>query len=227
MPINQQEVQKEFLQRINIRTMRKDLQKLREADVTQASRKITATPAFSEAKPFNIPIKPFDPAQGKPAATSPSIPRAMPTPQEQEAIAQAKKLATEEEKQRIFLLESQKAQVQEKMKATESANNPALILEKNSILLELKQLQEKLSPLALEEQKLEARLKEVEERENQTAVPAQQKALEQDRMSLEDRREETEKKRWTLEEKMGSLQKRLKALSENYEKASGGERALR
>ncbi len=256
---------KEFLQRENIRTMRKDLARLREADALRESEKIikTKTPELKEGQgsilqksPKEFVTTPKLTKENQPEAQKtipPIIESQKPQTQfqndlekksseiahhrtkknnydkspvdealhqkekiEQGAVTKAREYANEEEKQKIFLLESQKKDLEKQMQAVGGEGDSTLVLEKNKILLEQKNWQEKLKALIEEEGKVEAEEKNIESQENQTNIPTERQNLEKKRWELESQRQKIEKKRWTIENELVKLESAIKDLDENY-----------
>ncbi len=250
--------EKKFLDRSTIRTMKKDLAALREADSLKEREKITQiktsqkptlpTPVFKQA-PEASPIKPaaqppksiFDSPVSKPQPApkntiAPSfmesvsslqtdkMPEETPlekvlqhtTNQEDAAMAGIKQYATEDEKQQIFLLESQRTSLQRQLKTGDKPQESSLILEKNQILIEQKNWQKKLNPIIEEEAKNEAEQKLLEQKEALSNVSGERQNLEKQRWALEDKRKGMEKKRWVIEEKLSELQSQIQNLDQGY-----------
>ena len=139
---------------------------------------------------------------------------------EENIIAENKKYATEEEKQKIFLLESQKSDLERNIKLPDKSHVSNLEFEKNEILEEQKDWQKKLDILINQEQEIEAELKNTEAKENQISVPSERQSLEKTRWQLEDQRQKIEKKRWFLEQNIYTLENKIKKLNENYQSFS-------
>ncbi len=132
---------KELLQRSNIRTMKKDLKKLREADVVLERERIRG----GEKK--TVVPTPAD-VTAAPIAAQPQIVLTKPiqVPHESKEDLALKPLANENEKQKIFLFNAQKAELKNQFEALTQKKVP-LIAEKNSILVEQKNWQTRLVPL--------------------------------------------------------------------------------
>lgn len=238
--------------RTDIRTMKKDIKALREADAISTRQTVTAA-APAPAAPHKIKIN--SPQDAIPTRITPTGDETAPTKEVQTtvkivapssevqkagdlvtaqraqhddvAIAQAKQYATEEEKQRIFALESQAAQVQEKIKALGGDKNSSLALEKNQILIAETTQKKALEQLIKEEEKIEIQIKDIETTEAQTNVPEQRQGLEQQRAAKENQRQEIEKKRWAIEKEIESLKNKIQALDANYKKFGNEEGALK
>jgi len=227
-----------LFQRSDIRTMKKDIKMLRDADASSENQKITGPTIAS--KPYTPPtvIMPTSPAP-KPvkvpiASDEPQTPVrkiqeevvSQRSKQDAVAINQAKQYATEQEKQQIFMFESQIADIKNQIKAIGGQQGPELILEKNQILLKQEQQKKILESLVFEEKKLESQIQILETREEETNVPAEKQRSEQQRGAKENERQTSEKKRWAVEQELTNLQNQLKNLDANYEKSDQEERAL-
>lgn len=218
-----------LLQRVNIRTMKKDLQKLREFDATSERQKIVKKntvkaqnkPQDIESKALNQIEKDVQELENRGKILQQS------TKQEEGAILQAKKYANESEKQQIFVLEAQKAELQKNIQAIVKEQEPPLLLEKNKILIEQKNLQQKLAPLAEQEAKIEAQQKVIEDKEAKTNVASEKQALEKERWQLDDQRKGIEKQRWTIEGEISKLQEKIKNVDGNYKKSDSQEAELK
>ncbi|OGZ63714.1 MAG: hypothetical protein A3A98_00275 [Candidatus Staskawiczbacteria bacterium RIFCSPLOWO2_01_FULL_40_39] len=259
MPADAKEIQaKELLQRTNIRTMRKDLQQLREADVVKESEKIVAAKIAKEPVQKSSPApesadKQIPPAQDKKIGVNApeereenlkvgqyeekiTYPISWPAPEPirtvkdsgqkaaQEKVAKEpfpeiehKAPATETEKQKIFLLTSQRAKLEHQLTIIAKEESP-LVSEKNQLSLQQKDLQKKLNPLIEEEKKIEAEKTKIENREKENTIVAQRQYLEKERWKLEDQRQKIEKKRWPIEEHLAKLEEKIQDIDAKYEK---------
>jgi len=217
--IDEQQAQqvKEFLKRAEVRTMKKDLQKLREFDALKERDKIAKLKTIEEQQ-----IE----AAKKQEAAKQKIQQGVEkqkreeilgknTEKEREAEKDLKKYAEEGEKQQIFLLESQRVSLEDQIKNLETKEEPELALEKNRALLEQKNWGTKLNSVLEEEKKREDEQKYVEEKENQSAIPAEKKSLEERRSELEDQRQEVEKKRWAVEKELAAIADRIKVIDQS------------
>lgn len=264
-----------LLQRANIKTMKKDLKQLREADALKESEKIikikipnlqkdrnpaannlglikelpkiaekepafksrydkvekSKTPYFSETAE-DKEKKSLETTQNELKKENQEMERRKEilhkkTEREQSAMIKATEYANENEKQQIFLLESQKTDLEKQAQSAGKNQEPSFIFEKNKILREQKSWQEKLNPLIEEEKKIEIEQKTMEGKENQTNVPSERQELEKVRWNLEDQRQKIEKKRWSIEQNLSKLENKIKELDENYKKFSLGENELK
>lgn len=132
------------------------------------------------------------------------------------AILTAKAHGSEEEKQKIFLLQSEKKDLEKQLQAIKGTQEISVNAEKNSIALEQKKSQEKLTALIEEEKKIEGEEKNIESQEAQTSVPADRQTLEKKRWDMESQRQKLEKKRWTMENEMVKLENNMKKLDEGF-----------
>ncbi len=121
MAIDQQENQaKEFLKREDIVTMKKDIKRLREADAFKESEKIVTTPIASQPPQNTKGVQETLTA----SLPKPSIVRKDPTAPIQKQpeklitkVSGNKENATEDEKQKIFLFESQRTEAESQIQA--------------------------------------------------------------------------------------------------------------
>ncbi len=192
---------KEFLKRAEIMTMRKDLLKLRETDALKERDKIAKIRTLEEQleeKKSQI--------EKEANARKEKIQReeVLQKNEGQERIAEKdlKNYATEQERQQIFLLESQRLGFEKQVDAIDKEKDPALKLEKNKLLLQKRDWQAKLNFILEEEKKIEDEQKFTTEKEQTTTVASQRKSLQQSRQDLEKKLEDTEKKRWEAEKQI-------------------------
>jgi len=195
---------KEFLKRAEIRTMRKDLQALREVDALGERDKIAKIKTLEEqleekrtADQMAVPVKP---KKDEIAQRQEILERN----EGQERIAEKdlKSYATEEERQQIFLLESQRLAFEKQIDAIDKERDPALKLEKNKLLLQKRDQQARLNTILEQEKKLEDEQKFVAEKEQTSTIASQRKGLEQSRSDLDKKIQDVEKKRWAVEKEI-------------------------
>jgi len=198
-----EEVQaKEFLKRAEIRTMKKDLMALRETDALKERDKIiklrTLEEQLDERKKAN------DLATAKTVAEKIGREEILTKNEGQEKIAEKdlKNYATEQERQQIFLLESQRLDFEKQIDLIDQEKDPALKLDKNKLLIQKRDQQEKLNSVLADEKKLEDEQKFIVEKEKTTTIDAQRKSLEQSRWDLEEKIKDVEKKRWAVEKEI-------------------------
>lgn len=208
---------KEFLKRAQVRTMKKDLKKLREFDALKERDKIAKIQTIEEqqieAAKKQEAIKQKI-AQGVEKQKREDI-LGENTEKERLAEKDLKKYADEGERQQIFLLESQRVALEDQVKKLETKNESALVLEKNRALLEQKDWEEKLSSLLEEEKKYEGEQKYIEQKETQSNIPAEKKGFEERRSDIEDQRQKIEKKRWAVEKELVRVADKLKEIDQN------------
>jgi len=211
---------KEFLKRTEVRTMKKDLQRLREGEALRERDKIanikTIEQERAEKAAKEAAALKNNPELQQQAAVEKILEKNI--EQEREAERQLKDYASEAEKQQIFLLESKRVGLKDQVDTIEKVNEPELTLDKNSINLEKGKWQARLNDLLKEEQKIEAEQKVLADRENTTNVPSERKALEKGRWDLEDQRQEIEKKRWAIEKEIQDRDNKIKELDVKLEK---------
>ena len=210
----------EFLKRAEIRTMKKDLRALREVDALKERDKIAKIKTLEEQleeqkKPAPIPKKA-------------DLGEALETSATQERLAEKdlKNYATEEERQQIFLLESQRLSFEKQIDAIDQEKDPALKLEKNKLLLQKRGLQAKLNSILEQEKKLEGEQKLVAEKSQASQVESQKKSLEQRRWELDKDVQEIEKKRWAIEKQIQEIDNKAKEIDKQSEQLAQEKNSL-
>ncbi|OGZ72119.1 MAG: hypothetical protein A2908_04495 [Candidatus Staskawiczbacteria bacterium RIFCSPLOWO2_01_FULL_38_12b] len=284
MATNNQVLQeKDFLQRMNVRTMRKDLAKLREADSLQERKKISQTSDAIDyskesfvAKENTItpPVIKKETDTNSPPATQDVVPKKLPekpvqitpenaliekiiennfkentpkkepapdlpqneliektfeenTRKEGDVERKIKEYATEEEKQHIFLLTSQRFTLENQLQKNRQAKKPSSLSEKNALLLSQKSWQKKLDPLIDEEQKNNARQNTIQQTIDTSNDPSQKQSLEREASILEEQKQAIEKKRWVIETPLKQLEDDIKKLDEGFKQSDDGENNLK
>ncbi len=264
---------KDLLQRSNIRTMKKDLARLREADSLREKQKISniqpiakpvaqivqteALPKVagqltepkiikkepeviikeaSEAKPRSEsadstngekppapvlrenqikenqkPVPPIAPVVPVKVPASPMQSAGQPN----DTQARAKALATEAEKQQIFLLQSQLSNLKNQINSPDAGNDPSLMLEKNKILVQKESWQKKLQSVMQEIKKLEEEYIAIENKETASTLPAEKEALQKEKLAKEEEQQNKEKQQWSIETELAKLENTIKSLDES------------
>ncbi len=218
MPTEDEEIQaKEFLKRAEIRTMKKDLLALREVDALKERDKIVKLKTLEEQ--LEEKKKADESAVGQAEAEKAGREEVLSKNEGQETIAEKdlKKYANEQERQQIFLFESQRLGFEKQVDAIDKEKDPALKLEKNKLLLQKRDLQIKLNSVLTDEKKLEDEQKFIVDKEKTTTIPTQRKGLEQSRWDLEEKIKEIEKKRWAAEKAIQDLDDRASQIDKSSE----------
>lgn len=217
---------KELLSRTEVRTMRKDLQKLREGVALKERERIvklkTPEEEKREAEKVETPEKEVGEKQGQ--ATTEVFERK--SEKEREAMTQLKNFATEEEKQKIFYLESEKTELEKQLQTIQKEKEPPLLLQKNKLLLERKETEESLKVFLEKEKEIENEQKFINESEGTTSVPRDKQKLEKKRWQVEGEREGSEKKRWKVEKDLERIENQTKSIDDEYQKVLAGEKVL-
>lgn len=209
---------KEFLKRAEIKTMKKDLQKLREVDALEERDKIVKGKTVEEEK---AELEKISKTQQREKVLSKNI------NEEREAEKQIKSYAEESEKQQIFLFESQRLGLEKQIDVFEQEKESALALEKNRILIEKRGQETKLNNIIAEEQKIEEEQKFIGEKEKTSNVPSEKKSLEERRGELEIKRQEIEKKRWVVEKEIKKIEEGLLKIDADYQKITEEKNSLK
>src|SRR3989344_3160878 len=194
MAIDQKEAQaKEFLNRGDIVTMKKDIKRLREADAFKESARITTTPIAKQPpkgaskEEIKIPVSSEPRVEPKKDFTKKIV--ISPTPKDAQKPTRPsgnKNNATEDEKQKIFLLESQRTETEKELRLL-SEKTPALESEKSNIQKEREGWQNKLSVI-----------------------------IEEGKTGTEEQKQEVEKKRWPIETELEKTGNRIKDVDAKY-----------
>lgn len=218
MPTTDEELQaKEFLKRAEIRTMKKDLMALREVDALKERDKIakikTLEEQLAEKKKTEVS------ASAKAYAEKAERENVLTKNEGQERMAEKdlKDYASEQERQQIFLLESQRLAFEKQVDAIDKEKDPALKLEKNKLLLQKRDQQTKLNPIIEQEKKLEGEQKAITEKEQTTTIAAERKGLEQARWDLDKKIQDIEKKRWEAEKQIEDTDNKVSQIDKSLE----------
>lgn len=204
MPTEAEELQaKEFLKRAEIKTMKKDLAALREGDALKERDKIAKIETLEEQRAKQQKQLEAKEAQ-KIASEKAGLEEVLTKNEGEERVAEKdlKNYATEQERQQIFLIESQRLAFEKQIDAIDKEKDPALKLEKNKLLLQRRDQEAKLNAILEQEKKLQDEQKAISEKEQSTNAPAQKKGLEQSRWDLDKKIQEVEKKRWEAEKQI-------------------------
>lgn len=199
---------RDFLKRAEIRTMKKDLRALREKDALKERDKIAKLKTLEEQLDELKIKRESEKAQDKAQKLRDILQKS--NREERGAEKELKGYATEQERQQIFLLESQRLSLEKQADNIDKEKIPTLKLEKNKLDIQTKNLQEKLKPLADQENKLEAEQDVVAKNARETSVPEQRKSLEQRRWEIDKEIQEVEKKRWAIEKQIQETEEKIK-----------------
>lgn len=221
MPTADEELQaKEFLKRAEIRTMKKDLRALRETDALSERDKIIKLKTLEEQIAEKNKAEQL--AANKALSDKASLEEVLTKNEKQERIAEKdlKNYATEEERQQIFILESQRLALEKQIDDIDTRKDPALKLEKNDLLLQRGDQEAKLASILEQEKKIENEQKFVVEQERGSSIPAQKKGLEQTRSDLDKKLQEIEKKRWEVEKQVQNIDSKMTEIDKSSEQLS-------
>mgnify|MGYP001603194816 FL=1 len=201
MPTETEELQvKEFLKRAEIKTMKKDLQALREVDALKERDKIAKIRTLEEQRlEQEKKLQEKERAKAQVEKTERETVLEKGAVQEREAEKDLKEYATEQEKQQIFQFESERFNFEKQADAIDKEKGPALKLKKNEILIEKKNWETKLNSILGQEKKLEDEQSFVAQKAQQSAIASEKKSLEQRRWDLDKEIQEIEKKRWEVD----------------------------
>lgn len=219
--VEEQQV-RDFLKRAEVRTMRKDLQKLREVDAVKERDKIANLKTIEEQQ--------IEIARRQEIVRQKVIQDAEKQKRqeilekgvikEREAEKDLKKYAGESEKQQIFLLEAQRLDLRKQIELIEGEKEPLLMRQKNKVLSEIKVQEIKLQNIIEEEKKFENEQKYIIEKEALSNVPSEKKSMEERRIELENQRQEIEKRRWQAEKDLTEFANKIKMTERSLQTAS-------
>ncbi len=199
LPTQQEEQEaREFLERAEIRTMRKDLAALRETDALQERDKIV------NIQPPATPVPP--PTTPQPAPQQPRAISEQGDQREAAAMQNVKQYANEAERQQIFLLESQRLSLTKQLQELDQKTEPGQQLQKNERLIKLREAQQTLNTIAEQERQKEQEQAVLGERARTTTIPSERQSLEQHMHELDNEIQAIEKKRWAAEKQLQDLQ---------------------
>lgn len=218
---------KEFLKRAEIRTMKKDLSKLRESDSLKERDKIATIKTLDEQ--LEEKKKAEEATATKATAEKFEREEVLEKNEGAERIAEKdlKNYATEEERQQIFLLESQRLALEKQADEIDQVKDPALKLEKNKLLLQKRDQQAKLDSILGQEKNLEGEEKVITEKEQTTTIPAERKGLEKARWDLDKKIQDVEKVRWAAEKQIEETDAKINQVDESSEQLVAEKNALR
>jgi len=216
---NKQELQtKEYLQRLDIKTMKKDIQRLRDADTLAETERIVVTKTAKNeygpkqnsqpentVKKQNPEVKPrpvFIKQAAKPeqkTAPKQNLSDNNATDQLKVKIEEGnKKYASENEKQQIFLFESQLVQLKKQLQSV-SDKKLSLASQRSNILTEKENSQRKLSSI----------------------IEAEKSAL------SEEQKQEIEKQRWAIEKDIANIENKINNIDQDHKKFKEEENTLK
>lgn len=229
MPTQIEEEQaKEFLKRAEIKTMKKDLSALREVDALKERDKIVKIKTLEEQEEEQrrkIAAQEAARAAQERTAREELLQRG--AKEEISAEQDLKQYATEEERQQIFLLESQRFEAEKQIDEIDRKKEPELRLEKNRLLIQKREQQARLNDILEEEGKLEGEQKFITEKEQTSNIPAEKRSFEQTRAEMEKRIEEIEKKRWTAEKQAEEIDAKITRTDDLSEQNNAEKNKLR
>ncbi len=221
---------KEFLKRAEIRTMRKDLLALREVDTLKERDKIvklrTLEEQIEEQKKKNEAA-----ASAKTSVEKEKTEReeVLQKNENQEIIAEKdlKNYATEQERQQIFLLESQRLGFEKQIDSIDKEKDPETKLGKNKLLLQKRDQQAKLNSILEQEKKLENEQKFITDKEQTTTIDSQRKSLQESRQDVEKKIEDIEKTRWAAEKEVADTDINIGLIDKSLEQLVTEKNSLR
>lgn len=178
--------QQVILLKPHIRTMKKDIKRLRELDALKTSQKIIETINKPQAVPAPAPALAPTTKTPTPAIKTQEIPQKIPA-STVGSLEKAEQYASEEERQKIFLLKSRKADAEK----------------------ELAQLQKEVAMLAPQKTKLETEKKTWQDKLNPI--------LEQEKTAPENQKDALEKQKWPIEKAVADAASNLARLNQNLE----------
>ena len=215
-----------------MKTMKKDLQKLREGEALKEREKIVKlkTPEQEQAEKETL-----QQAQGEEEEKKKREEEAMNRQvvlersalEEKEAMGQLKEYADESERQQIFYLEAERQNLIKQLQSLQQEKEPPFLLEKNKFLINKRGLEKKLAEILEQEKKIEGEQKFISESEREAVSPRQKQKLEKRRNELEKEREKIEKKRWVIEKDLETIENQLNKNDQAYQEVLKEESLLK
>jgi len=213
--VTEEELQaREFLKRAEVRTMKKDLLALREVDALKERDKIATIKTLEEQQ-----AEQAKKLQEKEVLEKTAREEVLGKNAGQEKIAakDLKSYATEEERQQIFLLESQRFGFGKQIDDIDKVKDPAFKLEKNKLLIQKREWQEKLNSILDKEKKLVGEQNFISQKEQTTTIPSERKGLESRRWDLDKEIQDIEKKRWEIEKQAETVDGKITQIDRSSE----------
>jgi len=219
MPTELEETQvKEFLKRAEIKTMKKDLRALREFDALEERDKIATIKTLEEQRiEQEKKLQKKEEAQCELEKIKRDKILSENANQERLAEKDLKEYATEQERQQIFLFETQRFAFEKKIEEINTKKDPDLKLEKNQALLKKSNLQEKINSVIAEEKKIEEEQNFVVQKSQISTLASEKKSLEERRWEIEKNLQEIEKKRWEIEVEMKDIDEKIIQIDKSSE----------
>ncbi len=215
--VEEQQV-REFLKRAQVRTMKKDLQALREIDALTERDKIAKIKTLEEQRQEQekkLKIAEKERTELEKAKRDKVLSEN--AAQEEMAEKDLRQYATEEELQKIFLFESQKISLEKKIEEVIKRESTDFRNEKNKILGQKGNLQRKLDEIIEKEKKLEEEGKFISQKSQVSSIPSQKKGLEQRELDIEKEIQEIEKKRWAVEKEIQDVENHIREIDKSSE----------
>ncbi len=228
MPTVAEEQQvKEFLRRAEVRTMKKDLQALRETDALKERDKIAQIKTLEEQLSETKAKQAAEKAQAESQKEARNEVLLKNENEEKIAEKDLKNYGTEQERQQIFLMESERLEAEKQIDSIDKEKDPALKMEKNKLLLQARDWQKKLNDILEEEKKLEDQQKFLAEKAQASTVPSERKGLEQSRWDMDKKIQDTEKKRWEAEKSIEGINGKVAEIDKSSDKLVNEKNELR
>ena len=205
---------KEFLKRAEIKTMKKDLLALREVDSLKERDKIAHIKTLEEQQ-----AEQQKKLQEKESLEKFAREDVLQKNERQETIAEKdlKNYATEQERQQMFLLESQRLGFEKQIDEIDQKKDPELKIEKNKLLLQKRDWQTKLNTILEQEKKFEDEQGFLGQKAQETTIPAERKGLEERRWDIDKEIQNIEKNRWEVEKQIESIDNKAKEIDKSSE----------
>jgi hypothetical protein len=206
----------EFLKRAEIKTMRKDLMALREADALVERDKIAKLKTLEEQLDERKKVLETEAlARAEKAGREEILQKN--SGEERLAEKDLKNYATEPERQQIFLLDSQRFELEKQIGEIDNKKDPELKLQKNQLLLKKRAQQEKLDAILGQEKKLEDEQKFIAEKQQSTTIAEERKGLEESRWDMDKKIQDVEKTRWAAEKEVEGTDNQITEIEKSSE----------
>jgi len=245
-PATQKEEILEFLKREEIKTMQKDVARLRETEAEKERRKIVTLKPEEEVR-----IEKEEPEKLKEEGErGREIEELKEEEEEEKKRMEEEKLEErerEEEERKKIAEEIEKRRREEVIKREEEKKRKILIskeerekleereeeikkevsdlffkkqpleTKKSELLKEIEEFKIQVEPILVREKKIEERKREIEEKEKGVVSPGKKAKIEKERWQIDKERREVEEEKWKIEEKIEGVKKEIKQVELEFE----------
>ena len=203
-----EETKKEFLQREEVKTMKKDLSRLRESEAQKEKERIVSLSPEKEAETRETARRQEEEKQRVEA--------------ERKGKEAAKKKEEEENEKRLAEIRAKNGRLKKELALAENElkkildEKKRLEPEKNGLSAKMDLAEKKLSEILAREGECERKEKEIEEKEAIAVSGEEKTRIEKERWQAQEERKTAEKGRWVAEKEKNEVNVRFQAVETNY-----------